>query len=522
MNFKTTLILIALLIVVTGALWWSGRSPVAPQQAPPPGVDQGTRLLDVQISNVDALTITDAAGQKTVLHKYGDAWRLTAPVDAPAVDWSTKDLVRSVAELRSAGRPAEAPDSGLSSPRYRLALSTDDGKTINIAIGNRAGPDLMYAQVDGGDVNLIDSSLDKTLKTAATELRDKHLLNVKDYEVKQFRISSATTRISAEQMDGKWKITQPQAMPGDDSAISALLSAITGAEATQFLPAGSDDLAFARFNQPTYTVWLSTAAPTTQPATTGPATTEPSEPAGGVTLLVGASDSLANDHYFVQLPDGQAAKIAKETLDGMEKAPLDLRDKNVLNIPADDIEQISIRHETWPPPATRPSGKPAPSMAPSSTKLIVLNRRPAEKSPALGPPAPTTLPTTGPTTMASATQPATQPTTQPVVEQSTWQFKSPYDAKTAVDDSKVTTLLSKFAPLTADKYLEKAPDAAPLERYTIVITPLPGKTAKEPTTIELVKPSNGANPFGTYNGLTFEVSSQIFDALDADFRKTPG
>jgi hypothetical protein len=511
MNFKTTIVLIILLFIVAGTLWWTGRSPSTPPPTQTPSIDQGTRLLDVQTNNVNALSITDAAGQQITLHKYGDAWRLTAPVAAAAVDWSSKDLVRSVAELRSAGRPAEAPDSGLALPRYRLTLSTEDGKTINIAIGNRAGPDLMYAQVDGGDVNLIDSSLEKTLKTAATELRDKHLLDVKDFQVKQFRISYATTRVSAEQTNGKWKITEPTQMPGDDSAISALLSAITGAEATQFLKPDSDELAFARFNQPTYTAWLSTTAPTTQPATTQAATTAPSNPAGGVTLLVGASDSLANDHYFVQLPDGQAAKIAKDTLDGMEKTGLDLRDKNVLNIASDDVKQISIIHETWPAPTTQPASRP--SMEPISSKMIVLDRRPAQKPPALGPPAPATMPTTGPTTMAAATQPATQPEAQPSV----WQFKSPYDAKTAVDDSKVTTLLAKFQPLAVDKYLVKAPDAPPLDRYTIVI-----KTASESMTLELVKPSGGGNPYGTYNDLTFEVSPQIFDPLDADFRKTPG
>jgi hypothetical protein len=522
MNFKTTIVLIVLLVVVGGALWWTGRTSPPAQPVQAPSVDQGAPLLDVKTNNVDALSITDANGKTTTLKKYGDAWRLTAPVDAPAVDWSTRELVRSVAELRSAGRPAEAPDAGLSSPRYRLTLATDDGKTVNISIGNRAGPDLMYAQVDGGDVNLVDASLEKTLKTAAQDLRDKHLLSVKDFDVKQFRYSYGGHQVAAQRDGMKWKIIEPTQMPGDDSAISSLLSAITGAEATQYLQGDSDELAFAGFTHPTYTVWLSTEAPTTRSATTEPATTEPANPTGGLTLIVGASDSLANDHYFVQLPDGQAAKIAKETLDGMEKPALDLRDKDVVNIATEDVKLISVRKETWPAPTTqpasRPAGQPVASIAPSSTKLVVLSLRPAPKPPALGPLVPTTGPATEPTTMAAATQPSTKPAEQ----LSIWQFESPYDSKMQVDDSKVTALLGKLQPLQADKYLEKAPDAPPLDRYTVVILEAAGKGTKGETSIELVRPSNGGNPYGVYNGLTFEVSSAVLDALDGDFRKTPG
>ena len=525
MNFKTTIVLLIVLVIVAGMLWWTGRGPNPPEQTSQrTSVDQGTRLIDVPANNLNALNITNAAGEQTTLKKSAGSWRLTEPVDAPAVDWSTQDFVRSLSELRSQGRPASAPDSGLDKPRYRVDLSTDEGKTIDIAIGNRAGPDLMYAQVDGGEVNLIDSGIEKTLKTAAQDLRDKHLLSVKDFDVKQLRLSYANHHVTLAREGGKWKILEPSQMPGDDSAISALITAITGTEATQFIKSDSDVLAFARFNQPTCTVWLSTDAPTTQPATTVPA-----NPTGGFTLIVGASDSLANDHYFVQLPDGQAAKISKDSLDAMEKTGLDLRDKDVLSVASDDANLISIQKETWPLPATQPTSRaatqPAAATQPTGTRLVVLTRRPVEKPPALGPPAPTTLPTTGPTTgpttVASAT---TQPATQPAPEQSVWQYRFPFDAKTPVDDSKIATLLGKFQPLHVDKYLEKAPDAPPVQVYTVVISPAATANAagKPATTIEFVTPSNGANPYGVYNGLTFEISSQILETLDSDFRKTPG
>ena len=140
MNFKTTIVLLIVLVMVAGMLWWTGRGPNPPQQTnQQTSVDQGTRLIDVQLNNINGVNITNAAGEQTTLKKTGDSWRLTAPMDSAAVDWSAQDFVRSLSELRSQGRPAAAPDSGLDKPRYRLDLSTNDGKTIDIAIGNRAG-----------------------------------------------------------------------------------------------------------------------------------------------------------------------------------------------------------------------------------------------------------------------------------------------------------------------------------------------------------------------------------------------
>ena len=122
--------------------------------------------------------------------------------------------------------------------------------------------------------------------------------------------------------------------------------------------------------------------------------------------------------------------------------------------------------------------------------------------------------------MASA---ATQPATEPAPEQSIWQYHFPYAAGTPIDDSKVTTLLGKFQPSHADKYLEKPPGVPPVQVYTVVISPAAvNGAAKSATTIQFVMPSNGANPYGVYNGLTFEISSDFLTGLDTDFRKNPG
>ena len=167
-------------LLVVGIIFFvSNKGPNLPApETAPTGAGSGQKLIDLQSSQVKGITITDADGNRTSVRQDGAAWKMTDPVAATAVDWQTQDLIRTICDLRSQGRPDSVPaDAGLDKPQYTVDLINTDGKSTRLAIGNKTNiGDVMYAQVDGGDVNLIDSSLAKTLKTAGDDLRDKHLL----------------------------------------------------------------------------------------------------------------------------------------------------------------------------------------------------------------------------------------------------------------------------------------------------------------------------------------------------------
>jgi hypothetical protein len=499
MNFKTTIVLLVALAVVGGVFWYSQLSE---KKAPDQAADQATagggrKLLDLQSDQVSGFTITDSDGNHTTLEKSGAAWRMTEPVSAAAVDWQTQDLIRNLCDLRSQGRPASAPsDAGLDKPKYSIALSTSDGKTVRLDIGNRNFTgDLMFARVDDGEVNLIDSSLAKTLKTAADDLRDKHLLTANSLNVQQVRIITATQRLVLNKAGSKWKIQEPVEMPGDSEAVSSLISTIIGTEASEFVKPDSDDLAFARFDHPTMQVWLSAEAPSSQPTTA---------PSGGQTLTIGAPDSLTKDHYFVRTGDGLVAKIAASSLDNLKKIPLDLRDKDVVTILPEDVNAISLVKETYSAPTTQSS-----SVAKPQTQTVALARRPKESPQPLGPALPPNLKAGA---RPTAAPPATAPATQPA--QSLWIFAAPHQTAQPVDDSKVDALLEKFNTLRADKYLEKNPNSPPQQRYLVSL-----ETKMQRYQVEFVRPSNGQSAYGIYDDLKFEIPTALLDALDADFHK---
>jgi len=495
MNFKTTIILLIALIVVGVVFFYQQSRPTPPAVEPEqPSSAQGPKLFNIESGQVNGVTIIDSDGNRTVIQRDGAAWKMTEPVISAAVDWQTQDLIRTICDLRSQGRPDAAPaNSGLDHPRYIVDLSITDGKNARLAIGNSTGIDYVYAKANDGDVNYIDSSLAKNLKTAADDLRDKHLLTTTPAEYKQVRITTPNQNLEMVKDGEKWKILQPAEMPGDSESISSLISTITGTEATEFVKSDSDELAFARFDRPTMQVWLSTAAPSTQPTTQAPT---------GLTLTIGSPDSLAKDHYFAETSDGLIAKIAKSSLDSLQKTPLDLLDRDVITVVPADVSKISLVKAIFPTPPAPQATQPAPAVErPTFTQLVVLTRRPPAPK-ALGPSLPTS-------------KPSTQPTTQP--PQSVWEFAIPSEPKSPVDDSKVDALLAKFNPFRADKYLEKTPDSRVEQRYVVTLeTPSLKKYH-----VEVVRPANGQTPYAIYNGLKFEIATSMLDALDADFHKTP-
>jgi hypothetical protein len=501
MNFKTTGVLIVALVVLCG-MWWFTRSGQKTSQeiAPPllPEAGAGPRLMDLDSAKVNRLTIVDAAGGRTSLQRTGDQWRLLEPVDAPAATWGARSLVATIVELRSRGRPAADPGaaSGLAKPRYRIDVSTEDGKSAQLLIGAKTGiGDAMYAQVGGGEVNLIDADLETTLKTAADDLRDKSLVRIGRAEVKQLRIVSSGRPLALALVQGKWKITEPAEMPGDETEIKSFVGTLRGEEVTEYLAPNSDELAFAQFDRPTAQIWINEAGAATQPAAT--------EPWGPATVTVGGPDSLAKDHYYVKTADAQFGKISSSTLVSLKMTALELRDRDVLAVPPADVVSVWIEKRTY---ATGPATQPAGASAPIASQIIKLTSLPAEIQGEAGPalPKPVTQPTTQPASRAAGPR--------PVEEESAWRLVD--DPRSVVDDAKVKTLLDQFRVLRVEGYLETAPHWPVAQRYAVTLM-----TRSARYEINFIKSADGQSTVGFYNGLTFDAPGAVVDALDADFRK---
>ncbi len=468
MNFKTTAVLLVLLLAVGGIVLFTRDHGTATAPAAP----VAHTVLDVKPADVSAVTITGPDG-KTVLamERHDLVWRLTEPVKAAADPFKASTLVDDLTtNLKSTGvvsaAGADAPKTGVDHPQFTVDL-TAAGKPLKLAIGDRlAVGDGVYAQVAGSDsVDVIPPSLLDTLARPASDLRKTQLFDgVTSADVRQLAITHKDgSTVKLAKTGATWAMVAPTPMPADTSAVEDLLATVLNLTPVSFVDDPADAVGLAR---PTDVVTFSTAAPTTMP-TTGPAPT---------VVTIGGYDDVQKKNVFAALSDGTVVKVAATVVDTLNKSPLDLRDKTVLDVDPAKVTRVEIAT------ATLAASRPA------VTKTLVLTRRP---------PTPAVL---GPTT---------HPATAPAAATTTWQV----DGADA-DDAKVTALLGQFHPLKADKFLPASGVVQPARRFTLTLT-----AGSPPVVVHLDDLGHDLSPIATAAGLTFNLPASIATDLGGDFKK---
>lgn len=508
MNFRTTLILIALLAgaVIFLVVDRMTSKPASEAKTESTEAAQGQKVVDMDSSAVTKVVIAPTGGgAKTVLEKKDGKWRLTEPVDAAADQFSADELVRGLTDLRSSG---DVEKGVAGEPKFDVEVTGAGGKTVKLAFSDKSVVgDTMYVTPDGASKALVVPSdvYDKLDKT--DDLRDKQLVSASSQDIKQLKYRTPTTQVSLVKNGNDWEVTEPEKMPADQSAVSDLLFGVTGMRAVEF-EKGDDKTALAH---PQLTISYSTTQPSTQPATTQPAFT---------TIVVGRYQDIRKQNVLAGVEGSNAvATVPATVLTTFAKSPLDLRDKKVLDIDPASVTQVTLSSDK------SGSGKTPLVMAsgPTAEKrevTLMLRSKTDAKTPANPEPASKPTATSKPTTMPSTTQ----ATTKPVAPPSKWVAKE-QGGYVSADDAKVSTLLSDLHPLRAEKFLEKSATTRPAAQYAITVKT--GAVKGTPVVtheITLVDPGEGKPLVATYNGLTFEVARTLATHIDEDFvtdKKTP-
>ena len=150
MNFKTTLFLLVLLIIVGGGFWLIERK-AGPDFDDTAAPDTGTGTALFTADNFVTAAVTaisiEADDQTIELARSGADWHQTAPVQFPLQTWSTQQFgddaakLRHVEKFKPAGKDTPAlADIGLSPPKAVVTFHFDDAGTTTtqtIKIGQR-------------------------------------------------------------------------------------------------------------------------------------------------------------------------------------------------------------------------------------------------------------------------------------------------------------------------------------------------------------------------------------------------
>ena len=258
MNFRTTLIIIALLAGIGGAyyLFFQEPSDKAAENEKPP-IHQVYGVPRDAVQQVE-IAFADAAYQDLKLVKdTTDNWQLTKPFQADAdsekVNQMLDDILNKRVKQTLVGarfsRPSELAQYGLEAPSITLSLWTKGGSpTATFRIGKKAINFSVYVKENSeAHIFLIESSALDDLTKSPTDLRDRSVLKFNPETVSgiQFKhveagATSRSSTIHCEKRDGTWHVIHPLEAKADTQEIEDLLSELRSLKVSTFEADGAD------------------------------------------------------------------------------------------------------------------------------------------------------------------------------------------------------------------------------------------------------------------------------------------
>ncbi len=263
------------LVLLVAALALGAYIYFVESERPPAGTpDAPETVFDVESDDIDSLAVTASNGDRTVIEKDGDRWRIVEPFAVNVDVTQVVSLTSSLANLeiqRAVAGAEDAPELeafGLAEPAIEVGFTTAGGTDARLLIGERspAGNDL-YATIAGSNrVFLISGFLDTTFDQTTFDLRDKSILDITRNEVDSLEIAGPGLELRLRKADAEWSLASPIEARADLGVTDGLVGRLSnGRMATiEAESVGDDALAPYGLDDPrlTVTVGLGSSAAT--------------------------------------------------------------------------------------------------------------------------------------------------------------------------------------------------------------------------------------------------------------------
>lgn len=232
------LIILALIVVALGAFIYfhERHQPTTEERRQ----KADTVFPDLDRDEVAGVEIHNTHGTFRIV-KRGEEWRLVEPIDFPADAPAVSSLLGSLEGLKAERTLAEGEVDpaayGLDAPSLTVALSTADGKTSSLEVGDETalGSNRAVRRTGERSVILVGGWFVRDLDKALDQWRARDLVELGDDEVAALTVLAGADRIQLVRQGEDWRLLEPLEDVADRDHARNLIADLDALRIEEFL-----------------------------------------------------------------------------------------------------------------------------------------------------------------------------------------------------------------------------------------------------------------------------------------------
>ena len=236
MRIRGLLMAVVVLAALGGAVYWSNKAEKAKEGQPSP--DAPPKIVSIPEDQFRKLEIHKTGAEDIVLRKADSGkWEMVTPktwtVDQDAVG----GVVSTLSSLTSVRLVEEkAPDLarfGLANPSLEVSITTKDGKTRKLLIGDESpASGGNFAKLEGDPRIFTVASYNRTsIDKSPMDLRDKRLLTFDSEKLSRVELlAKGQTLEFGKNSRNEWQIIKPKPLRADGGRVEDLLRKLKDAK----------------------------------------------------------------------------------------------------------------------------------------------------------------------------------------------------------------------------------------------------------------------------------------------------
>lgn len=199
------------------------------------------QLMKLDFAKVDYVEI-EKDGQKTILQRSTDGWKVTAPIQDIADNQVADDFVKNtfperVIDVAKEGDAIDWAMYGLDKPLGMVTFRTSGGEQTTFEVSEKKNfEDASFVRRDKENrVLVVNSIWQARVKKTAVDFRDRHVLRHRIASVDTLKLKNSKGGLHLQRVEGKWLEPSQKDLKLDQNKVREILTMIADAQASEII-----------------------------------------------------------------------------------------------------------------------------------------------------------------------------------------------------------------------------------------------------------------------------------------------